>query len=53
MGNFLRKSVSRQREERQGAEFKEKLNQAMEELDIPKSFLLDMNDGFSGGRKSL
>ena len=54
VGNFLRKSVSsvRGEEAARGSEFREKLNQAMEELDIPKSFLSRyVNDGFSGGEK--
>ena len=35
-----------------GSDFREKLNGAMEELDIPKSFLSRyVNDGFSGGEK--
>ncbi len=54
VGNFLRKSVSsvRGEEAARGSDFRVKLNQAMEELDIPKSFLSRyVNDGFSGGEK--
>ena len=54
VGNFLRKSVSsvRGEEAARGSEFREKLTNAMEELDIPKSFLSRyVNDGFSGGEK--
>ena len=54
VGNFLRKSVSsvRGEEAARGSEFREKLTSAMEELDIPKSFLSRyVNDGFSGGEK--
>ncbi len=54
VGNFLRKSVSsvRGEEEARGADFRKKLSEAMEELDIPKSFLSRyVNDGFSGGEK--
>ncbi|MBK11328.1 MAG: Fe-S cluster assembly ATPase SufC [Euryarchaeota archaeon] len=54
VGNFLRKSVSsvRGEEAARGSEFRGKLTVAMEELDIPKSFLSRyVNDGFSGGEK--
>ena len=54
VGNFLRKSVSsvRGEESSRGSDFRNKLRDAMEELDIPKSFLSRyVNDGFSGGEK--
>ena len=54
VGNFLRKSVSSVRGEdaARGSGFRESLSEAMEELDIPKSFLSRyVNDGFSGGEK--
>ncbi len=54
VGNFLRKSVSsiRGEDEAKGAGFRDSLKQAMESLDIPRSFLSRyVNDGFSGGEK--
>ncbi len=54
VGNFLRKSVAAIRGEdaAKGSDFRSQLNNAMNELDIPKSFLgRYVNDGFSGGEK--
>tara|TARA_B100000214_G_scaffold278842_1_gene208592 strand:- start:66194 stop:66967 length:774 start_codon:yes stop_codon:yes gene_type:complete len=54
VGNFLRKSVAsiRGEEAAKGLEFRNLLKEAMEELDIPRSFLgRYVNDGFSGGEK--
>ena len=54
VGNFLRKSVAAIRGEdaAKGPEFRSKLKQAMNELDIDRSFLARyVNDGFSGGEK--
>ena len=54
VGNFLRKSVAaiRGEEAAKGPEFRNLLNDAMKELDIPRSFLgRYVNDGFSGGEK--
>jgi len=54
VGNFLRKSVAsiRGEDEAKGANFREKLANAMETLDIPRSFMARyVNDGFSGGEK--
>ena len=54
VGNFLRKSVSsiRGEDEAKGGGFRDSLKQAMESLDIPRSFLSRyVNDGFSGGEK--
>lgn len=54
VGNFLRKSVAaiNGEEEAKGSEFRQRLKSAMEELDIPRSFLgRYVNDGFSGGEK--
>ena len=53
-GNFLRKSVAsiRGEEAAKGAGFRSELNDAMDTLDIPRSFLSRyVNDGFSGGEK--
>lgn len=54
VGNFLRKSVAAINGEdaAKGSEFRTRLKEAMEELDIPRSFLgRYVNDGFSGGEK--
>ena len=54
VGNFLRKSVAsiRGEESAKGAEFRNELNEAMDQLNIPRSFLSRyVNDGFSGGEK--
>ena len=54
VGNFLRKSVAsiRGEEEAKGGVFREDLTNAMEYLDIPRSFMSRyVNDGFSGGEK--
>ena len=54
VGNFLRKSVAsiRGEDEAKGSNFREKLANAMESLDIPRSFMARyVNDGFSGGEK--
>ena len=54
VGNFLRKSVAsiRGEEAAKGAGFRSELNDAMDTLDIPRSFLSRyVNDGFSGGEK--
>jgi Fe-S cluster assembly ATP-binding protein len=54
VGNFLRKSVASIRGEAvaKGADFRRELNEAMDTLDIPRSFLSRyVNDGFSGGEK--
>ena len=54
VGNFLRKSVASIRGEgaAKGADFRSELNDAMDTLDIPRSFLSRyVNDGFSGGEK--
>ena len=54
VGNFLRKSVAsiRGEEAAKGAQFRNELNEAMDTLDIPRSFLSRyVNDGFSGGEK--
>ena len=54
VGNFLRKSVAniRGEEEAKGSKFREQLTDAMEALDIPRSFMARyVNDGFSGGEK--
>jgi Fe-S cluster assembly ATP-binding protein len=54
VGNFLRKSVAsiRGEEAAKGTEFRNTLKDAMETLDIPRSFLSRyVNDGFSGGEK--
>ena len=54
VGNFLRKSVAsiRGEEAAKGADFRRELNEAMDTLDIPRSFLSRyVNDGFSGGEK--
>ncbi len=54
VGNFLRKSVAsiRGEDEAKGPNFREKLANAMEALDIPRSFMARyVNDGFSGGEK--
>ncbi len=54
VGNFLRKSVSsiRGEDEGKGAVFRSSLKEAMDSLDIPRSFLSRyVNDGFSGGEK--
>lgn len=54
VGNFLRKSVASIRgdEAAKGAGFRAELNEAMDTLDIPRSFLSRyVNDGFSGGEK--
>ena len=54
VGNFLRKSVAsiRGEEEAKGSAFREGLTEAMEALDIPRSFMSRyVNDGFSGGEK--
>ncbi len=54
VGNFLRKSVAAIRGEdaAKGTEFRKRLKEAMEELDIDRSFLgRYVNDGFSGGEK--
>ncbi len=54
VGNFLRKSVASIRGEgaAKGAGFRSELNDAMDTLDIPRSFLSRyVNDGFSGGEK--
>ena len=54
VGNFLRKSVAsiRGEEAAKGAQFRNELNEAMDKLHIPRSFLSRyVNDGFSGGEK--
>tara|TARA_B100000809_G_scaffold57187_1_gene53244 strand:- start:513 stop:1307 length:795 start_codon:yes stop_codon:yes gene_type:complete len=54
VGNFLRKSVAsvRGEEAAKGAAFRSELNEAMDTLDMPRSFLSRyVNDGFSGGEK--
>jgi len=54
VGNFLRKSVAKIRGETaaKGASFRKELNEAMDTLSIPRSFLSRyVNDGFSGGEK--
>jgi Fe-S cluster assembly ATP-binding protein len=54
VGNFLRKSVAsiRGEDEAKGSNFRERLANAMESLDIPRSFMARyVNDGFSGGEK--
>ena len=54
VGNFLRKSVASIRGEdaAKGADFRKELNEAMDQLKIPRSFLSRyVNDGFSGGEK--
>ena len=54
VGNFLRKSVAsiRGEEASKGAQFRNELNEAMDKLNIPRSFLSRyVNDGFSGGEK--
>ncbi len=54
VGNFLRKSVAsiRGEEAAKGAGFRSELNDAMDTLGIPRSFLSRyVNDGFSGGEK--
>lgn len=54
VGNFLRKSVAsvRGEESSKGTAFRNELNEAMDTLDIPRSFLSRyVNDGFSGGEK--
>ena len=54
VGNFLRKSVAsvRGEEAAKGATFRSELNEAMDTLDMPRSFLSRyVNDGFSGGEK--
>ncbi|HIG33565.1 MAG TPA: Fe-S cluster assembly ATPase SufC [Candidatus Poseidoniales archaeon] len=54
VGNFLRKSVAsiRGEDEAKSSNFREKLANAMESLDIPRSFMARyVNDGFSGGEK--
>lgn len=54
VGNFLRKSVAaiNGEEEAKGADFRNLLKSAMNQLDIDKSFLgRYVNDGFSGGEK--
>jgi len=54
VGNFLRKSVAKIRGETaaKGASFRKELNEAMDILSIPRSFLSRyVNDGFSGGEK--
>ena len=54
VGNFLRKSVAsvRGKKAAKGAAFRGELNEAMDTLDIPRSFLSRyVNDGFSGGEK--
>ena len=54
VGNFLRKSVAsiRGEEAAKGADFRKELNEAMDQLKIPRSFLSRyVNDGFSGGEK--
>ena len=54
VGNFLRKSVAsiRGEEAAKGAEFRSAMKDAMETLDISRSFLSRyVNDGFSGGEK--
>ena len=54
VGNFLRKSVASVRGEdaSKGTAFRNELNEAMDTLDIPRSFLSRyVNDGFSGGEK--
>jgi len=54
VGNFLRKSVAsvRGEEASKGTAFRNELNEAMDTLDIPRSFLSRyVNDGFSGGEK--
>ncbi len=54
VGNFLRKSVAsvRGKKAAKGAAFRGELNEAMDTLGIPRSFLSRyVNDGFSGGEK--
>ena len=54
VGNFLRKSVAKIIGETaaKGASFRKELNEAMDILSIPRSFLSRyVNDGFSGGEK--
>jgi len=54
VGNFLRKSVAKIRggTAAKGASFRKELNEAMDTLSIPRSFLSRyVNDGFSGGEK--
>jgi Fe-S cluster assembly ATP-binding protein len=54
VGNFLRKSVAsiNGEDEAKGSNFRERLTEAMEALDIPRSFMSRyVNDGFSGGEK--
>jgi len=54
VGNFLRKSVAsvRGEEAAKGADFRKSLEEAMETISIPRSFLSRyVNDGFSGGEK--
>ena len=54
VGNFLRKSVAsvRGEEAAKGAACRSELNEAMDTLDMPRSFLSRyVNDGFSGGEK--
>ncbi len=54
VGNFLRKSVAATLGEdaAKGKDFRNKLKESMNELDIPSSFLgRYVNDGFSGGEK--
>ena len=54
VGNFLRKSLAsiKGEEAAKGTEFRNTLKDAMEALDIPRSFLSRyVNDGFSGGEK--
>jgi len=54
VGNFLRKSVAAVLGEdaAKGKDFRNKLKESMNELDIPSSFLgRYVNDGFSGGEK--
>ena len=54
VGNFLRMSVAsiRGEEAAKGADFRNELNEAMDTLNIHRSFLSRyVNDGFSGGEK--
>ena len=54
VGNFLRKSVAAilGEDAAKGKDFRNKLKESMNELDIPSSFLgRYVNDGFSGGEK--
>tara|TARA_B100001996_G_scaffold162835_1_gene124182 strand:- start:496 stop:1233 length:738 start_codon:yes stop_codon:yes gene_type:complete len=53
VGNFLKKSVNNVRDENiKAREFRKELNNAMEKLEMDRSFLSRyVNDGFSGGEK--